>query len=421
MMTTDNTRSLIDWKTRAWQDPAMVAWYSGRMTENTGTDQLKNRLEIDLCTQYACGDRILDVGIGTGRASLPLAASGKTVAGIDSSQAMLDECARLASAQGLQLDLRRADVERLPFADADFDTLLSLNVLVHFPHWLQILPEWARVIRPGGRLIFDVHSLDNMRAALGREVSEDELKDVASGNYMLRVATEDLLAACTEQGLALVALVPYGAFLGGGNRNYLLGELEDRFYWRRFLSWVAKDKALFDFALFLEQRLVSRLSPMVSGRFMVVLEKRVDSAHNAACLESIRRMDEQLRQNPLNLQAIATLAGVSLPELRHELAAQLDGALRPRRLLELLMTAATGRLSPRELLTPDWARRFENIAARRTQDRRVADLAASIYTATPAVSAALVSEGVALGEGMEYFLVEKILTRALRSFTGVRS
>ncbi|QDQ28910.1 class I SAM-dependent methyltransferase [Chitinimonas arctica] len=161
----DNKQALIDFKTDAWKDAGMVAWYSQRMFENSGTNQLKHQLEMRYIERYATGPRVLDVGIGTGRGSIPLAKRGMDVTGIDSSQAMLDETRRLAGET--PMTLTPGDVAKLPLPAADFDFLLSLNVVVHFPHWREILLEWDRVLKPGGRILFDIHSLDHLEAVYG--------------------------------------------------------------------------------------------------------------------------------------------------------------------------------------------------------------------------------------------------------------
>ena len=99
----NSEQDLIHWKTEAWKDRDMVRWYSGRMDENTDTNRLKNIIETELCERFLAGTDVLDVGIGTGRASLPLIAKGFNLSGTDSSQAMLDECRRLAGGAPIEL------------------------------------------------------------------------------------------------------------------------------------------------------------------------------------------------------------------------------------------------------------------------------------------------------------------------------
>ena len=67
-----NVDDLIAWKTNAWKDPNMVNWYSQRMVENTGQIKLNNLLETSIIAEYVSGNKVIDIGIGTGRASLPL-------------------------------------------------------------------------------------------------------------------------------------------------------------------------------------------------------------------------------------------------------------------------------------------------------------------------------------------------------------
>src|SRR5204862_6453738 len=60
------------------------------------------------------GGPVLELGIGTGRIAVPIAADGLRVIGIDSSRAMLDVCARRAALAGVDLDLRVGDLRAPP-------------------------------------------------------------------------------------------------------------------------------------------------------------------------------------------------------------------------------------------------------------------------------------------------------------------
>jgi len=102
------------------------------------------------------GMRVLDAGCGTGRNLIYLLKSGWEVFGVDESSAAVSQTRRLASglAPHLQLDNFRVEpVERVSFADADFDLVLSSAVL-HFArdedHWLAMVREMWRVLKPGG-------------------------------------------------------------------------------------------------------------------------------------------------------------------------------------------------------------------------------------------------------------------------------
>lgn len=417
---------LIQWKTNAWQDPAMVSWYSGRMVESTDTMPLKHALEVGLCSDYAVGQDILDVGIGTGRGSLPLARRGLKVTGIDSSQSMLDECQRLAG--DTPITLRRGDVEKLDFGNAEFDTLLSLNVVVHFPHWRNLLDEWKRVVRPGGRIVFDVHSLDNYRLGRGQAATETSLLQQAGqggdfSGYVLRVAVADMVAEADKRGLAVVAIVPYGAFLAGGNTNFLLeNTLEKQWAWRRLLSWMASDKRFLELSLFLERELVAKLSSEVTGRYMVVLENRADPEGNRVWLERNAKLNHLMR-SAATLDELLAFAGVPADAFRTALDAHLEKSQRNFHFFYSL---------GRELEKRGWGELpdgFLNAVHNerwwrwRAEDRQDAEALAISreWFAHPQIEGALLRHGVSLGQAMEYFLMERVLTDYMGVFTGERA
>ncbi len=101
------------------------------------------------------GDRVLDVGVGTGILAEYAAERAADYVGIDYSPSMLARAARKLGARRLQnVSLRWGDARTLPFANDSFDTVLSSFVLPHFPDEEKgpVLKEMARVLRPGGVL-----------------------------------------------------------------------------------------------------------------------------------------------------------------------------------------------------------------------------------------------------------------------------
>jgi SAM-dependent methyltransferase len=107
------------------------------------------------------GQRIVELGVGTGRIAVPTAAAGVRVIGIDSSAGMLEVCRRRAEAAGVEslLDLRLGDLrdppvdERVPLVTCPFRSYLHL---ADAGERLAALRAARELLIPGGRLIFDV-------------------------------------------------------------------------------------------------------------------------------------------------------------------------------------------------------------------------------------------------------------------------
>jgi SAM-dependent methyltransferase len=100
--------------------------------------------------------RSLEIGAGTGYFSLNLLRAGMISQATcsDISPGML--AALRTNAERLQLDVETVelDAERLPFADASFDLVFGHAVLHHIPNLDRAFAEFARVLAPGGTLLF---------------------------------------------------------------------------------------------------------------------------------------------------------------------------------------------------------------------------------------------------------------------------
>lgn len=104
------------------------------------------------------GEAVLDVGCGPGeltlRAARKVGPDGRA-AGIDASPEMIGVARKNAAKKGREVDFRVAAIEELPFADGEFDVVLSSYMLHHLPDDLKDrgLAEVHRVLKPGGRLV----------------------------------------------------------------------------------------------------------------------------------------------------------------------------------------------------------------------------------------------------------------------------
>ena len=110
------------------------------------------------------GARIVDLGGGAGRVSVPVAACLDTVV-VDIERHMLVAARSLAAKRGVSIGLCVGSVLQLPFADDGFDAALITNVLHQVQGWRAALAETARVLKPGGVLIMGRDILDESSCA----------------------------------------------------------------------------------------------------------------------------------------------------------------------------------------------------------------------------------------------------------------
>lgn len=97
----------------------------------------------------------LDVGCGGGLLTEEAAAMGFSVVAIDPSARSLEVAHAHASTNGLRIEYRLGRGDDLPFAPATFDAVFCCDVLEHIATWDTVVAEMARVLRPGGVLLYD--------------------------------------------------------------------------------------------------------------------------------------------------------------------------------------------------------------------------------------------------------------------------
>jgi SAM-dependent methyltransferase len=155
---------------RGYRDPFEHGLFPvGVPTHDLGLRRLFDLSAVLLMLECRPGDRVLDLGAGSGFSSEMLARFGYDVVAIDPDLRALGQNRRRPSFDPTRIDgtvrVVGSLAEDLPFADATFDGLTGLNVLHHVPDLARATREFARVLRPGARAVFCEPGLEHLESA----------------------------------------------------------------------------------------------------------------------------------------------------------------------------------------------------------------------------------------------------------------
>ena len=155
------------------------------------------------------GLRVLDVGCGTGRHSIPLAESGAQVMGVDPTPEMLEKAKSKAEKQGMDVDFRGGSIEDVGPELGNYDIVLCCLVLSHVKHLADAVGRLADRLAPGGRLIItDFHPV-NILVGFRTSFTVSDTKYIVP-NYLH--LPSDYFTELLNQGLNLTAFHEIGAY-----------------------------------------------------------------------------------------------------------------------------------------------------------------------------------------------------------------
>ncbi len=195
------------------------------------------------------GSSVLELGCGAGMLAL-LKRKGITLTGVDLSK----ECAVAARRNGYDATFA-APLSQLPFADASFDYVVSLDVLGHVTEEDKdaVLAEIKRVLRPGGVTLHGIECTDRASQKSYDEMDAEELRRFIAVDGHVGLEEEQEHAARFEKLFAHVAWEPRYALCLSSEEflkqadHYGLGFEDDFLDYLRGLSF--KERRAFDMAM----------------------------------------------------------------------------------------------------------------------------------------------------------------------------
>lgn len=270
---TEEQRSLIRAQKRAvWAQQGAGRHYHHLAHQRDPIIRLKNLTELSFVRRHALGPRILDAGAGTGRFTFSLRDAGHTVLALDISRDMLLEGRAHGAALQQAYPCAQGEIERLPFADGTFDSVVSMTVLRHFPNWEPLLDEYVRVVREGGRVIVDMASGEQQQFGDAIGIARPHLREGFQAlEFDAGVTFQQIRSRARQRGLCIEAYQAHDFF--NGNlllKHAMAGDYDD------FMSLLRQhlDHAcVLQFCELVHRRFLPALGPATCGSVLLVLGK----------------------------------------------------------------------------------------------------------------------------------------------------
>jgi len=274
-------KAKIEWYSRK---ECVQNYYSDRFIEPLG--RIRDDVEKKIVLKNVYG-KVLDAGCGPGRFTLPTTKQKRVshVIGIDISTEMLKFAKKKAAQEKItNIEFVKGDIQFLPFKNNTFDSVISVHVLFHLPQYAEIVKEFVRVLKPGGRLIVDMDNGDHpvflknnlIIQTLATLIGKDRIKskNITPPNpenpyldFYAQVSLDECRDVLKEAGAKLIAKYTFDFYNSIWLTNGLFGS-------GKWINKLLSIKLIFKLFSFLEVYIFRYLPTSLSSRYFIIAEKK---------------------------------------------------------------------------------------------------------------------------------------------------
>jgi 2-polyprenyl-3-methyl-5-hydroxy-6-metoxy-1,4-benzoquinol methylase len=271
--------NLQDFKSEAWKSQQMAAKYAQNVNRGSGWANYNHAAYLkQVLRNINISDKILDVGAGTGALTIPLSELGYDVDALDISTEMMS----YISAAVPKVRLIEADLTNLENLNDKYDVVISRWVLPHFSNYPTILGEIKKVLKPNGKIVFDMPNGSQFQLVSNSRAYEildknlfgyDHQAGAVNDNFYACATSEQLRSVASTLNMTMSKRIYFNFFSTNlllaillGNRNYgrLKRLLEKIFMSGRAPIWIFKNIDSF----------ISFISPKIFFHSTIVIFRR---------------------------------------------------------------------------------------------------------------------------------------------------
>ncbi len=149
------------------------------------------------------GKTVLDLGCAGGFMAEAIARKGGRVTGIDPAQDAIEAAKHHAADSDLDITYDVGVGEEMPYPDDSFDIVVCVDVLEHVRDLTQVLAEVARVLKPGGKFLYDTINRNPFARIAAITIAEDMLRLLPKGTHdpAMFIKPHELRTAMKNAGL----------------------------------------------------------------------------------------------------------------------------------------------------------------------------------------------------------------------------
>jgi len=199
----DEPEALQKFKSEAWGTESMAASYSQNVNEGSNLAKYNLAQYLKWIGKHLKdGDRILDIGAGTGALTIPISQMGFEIEAFDISLEMMN----YISKEDPSIPLWEGDLFEIQDFSKKFDVIVSRWVIPHFSNYPVILFNLKKLLAPGGKIIFDMPNASQFDLVSSWTRYSNLDKNVFGYDHELTTENQNYYSCATDSELKKIAL-----------------------------------------------------------------------------------------------------------------------------------------------------------------------------------------------------------------------